>query len=113
MSIEFLGVLAALEPFLKAERKILAEAVAVFFVVAMEEGRPMNVIASRLNTDPNRITRRVWELSKGPWQVKQGQGLVRVALDEVDTRVKRVYLTERGRAVAAEVREALTLRAGK
>jgi DNA-binding MarR family transcriptional regulator len=113
MSIEFLGVLAALEPFLRTERQIMAEAVAVFLVVAVEEGRPMNVIASRLNSEPMRMTRRVRELSKGRWQRKQGQGLVYVALDEVDSRVRRVYLTERGREVAAEIKKALGLPTGK
>jgi DNA-binding MarR family transcriptional regulator len=63
-----------------------------------EEGQSHSDLARRLHVQPSTITKMIQRMEKAGFVIRQP--------DPDDQRVSRVYLTERGRAVRAEVREA-------
>jgi DNA-binding MarR family transcriptional regulator len=108
VSEQLFVVLAGLEPFVARKRHISTQAVTVFFLLMEKEGRSMSQLAAKLHIPPSLVTNRVWELRKWPGKVK-GEGLAYVVQDDADARVRRVYLTARGKQLAAEVTRALNL----
>src|SRR5947208_2504208 len=108
MSVRLLDAVAALKLFLDKDHAMHAESVALFLLVMMEEGQPISAYGAKIGSRPHRMTRRMQEMSRGQVNTrKAGQKLVYWMLDDVDTRLRRVYLTEGGKKLAEEVREAL------
>ncbi|MFJ3231064.1 MarR family winged helix-turn-helix transcriptional regulator [Streptomyces sp. NPDC086787] len=66
---------------------------------AVEEALPMRRLAERIGTDPSNLTGMVDRL--------QQRGLVERVPDPTDRRIKRIALTEAGRAAAQDLRSRL------
>jgi DNA-binding MarR family transcriptional regulator len=102
---------AGLEPFVARKRHISAKAVAVFLLLTQQQGQSITEIAAKLHEPPSAASLRIRELRKWPGKAK-GEGVAYLKEDVMDSRVRRVYLTESGKLLAAEVRRALSLKAG-
>jgi MarR family transcriptional regulator, organic hydroperoxide resistance regulator len=88
---------------LKEHRKLAEEALSelglhvsqelVLFVLSQEEGLSQSELAARLRVELPTLTKAVQRMERA--------GLLTRQADEKDTRVSRVYLTEKGRALYA------------
>jgi DNA-binding MarR family transcriptional regulator len=76
---------------------IKAEQFAALVYVWDEDGEPQRVLAEKLYRDKTTVTRLVTEL--------ESMGLIRRVPGQEDGREKRLFLTERGRKLMAQVTE--------
>jgi hypothetical protein len=96
-------LLWALKTFDNLGRKIPLSYVIAFLTVALEEGKPIGAYARELACDRFVMTRYIQCIGDKGRHGKDGLGLVTVKRTDTSPTRTEVYLTDKGRAVAAQV----------
>ncbi|MGZ7642493.1 MarR family transcriptional regulator [Vibrio parahaemolyticus] len=76
---------------------------AIFFAVALDEGLSAGDVVERLEIPKATVSRNLRALGDRVSPQKEGMNLIRMEHDAADYRIRRAYLTERGRAFKEEV----------
>ncbi|HHJ3231254.1 TPA: MarR family winged helix-turn-helix transcriptional regulator [Vibrio parahaemolyticus] len=81
---------------------------AIFMVVAQREGLAAGDLVDALDMPKSTISRNLKKLSDRFSPHKEGLDLIRLEHDDADYRVRRAFLTERGKEFLANITRALS-----
>lgn len=82
-------------------------ALAIFTYISENEGISAKELTAKLGIPKATVSRNLRLLSNRQPSIKESMNLVRLESDAQDSRIKRAYLTEKGKSFQMEVIEAL------
>jgi DNA-binding MarR family transcriptional regulator len=100
------SMLLALQPFLELRKDMPLQYFVSFLMVAVNEGLSLTEYAERAGVSQSVMLRHIFDIGEGDRTMKEGFGLVFRKQDPVDLRTWRVFLTDKGRAVARRMQQA-------
>lgn len=101
------ALLQALEAFLQMRHDMPLRYATAFLSVAEEEGLPVSEYAKRSNVSPSVMSRHILDIGDRDRYMDEGMGLVTKRQDPMELRTHRVFLTDKGRALARTIFRAL------
>lgn len=97
------GVLRALDPFAEMRVDMPLQYVRSFMLVAMEEGKGVSEYAEQAGVSQSVMSRHLLDIGDRDRYMNEGFGLVHKRQDPMELRKYRVFLTDKGRAIARRI----------